>query len=188
MCRNLARTLHHPIPECRFDPRAFRRGAMIGEHMKRALDVTRLLRRLFAMMAFWLIAGVATSAAAQDGDKDGFPGTFSAKVRLASEYYLRGLSQTDDAPALQGGVDVPIDDKPTHSGYVAKQWIDNEDVSASSTTSNGISPQLIISSASISVWPTATPTSAAIPTAPAASSFSPSRVRSDPGGKGGHPV
>ena len=38
-------------------------------------------------------------------DKKSFPGAFSANIGLFSEYYFRGISQTDDAPALQGGLD-----------------------------------------------------------------------------------
>ena len=49
----------------------------------------------------------ATTAAAQEM-KSGFPGTFSANVALTSEYLFRGISQTDDAPALQGGFDYEL--------------------------------------------------------------------------------
>ena len=35
----------------------------------------------------------------------GFPGKFSANVALTSEYYFRGIAQTVDRPAIQGGFD-----------------------------------------------------------------------------------
>ena len=41
-----------------------------------------------------------------------FGGTFSANVGVTSEYYFRGVSQSDDTPAIQGGFDysVPVAD------------------------------------------------------------------------------
>lgn len=50
-----------------------------------------------------LALGFAAPAAAQE--KAATFGTFSANVALTSEYFFRGLSQTDDAPAIQGGFD-----------------------------------------------------------------------------------
>jgi len=56
-------------------------------------------------MAAW-----APAAGAADDDKSlipesWVPGKFSANVGVVSEYIFRGLSQTDDTPALQGGFD-----------------------------------------------------------------------------------
>jgi len=48
----------------------------------------------------------ATTASAQG--RSPLPGNFSANVALTSEYYFRGLSQSDDAPAIQGGFDYSI--------------------------------------------------------------------------------
>ena len=53
-----------------------------------------------------LILGAGTTAAAQG--KSRLPGKFSANVALTSEYLFRGLSQTDDAPAIHGGFDYEI--------------------------------------------------------------------------------
>ena len=61
-----------------------------------------------AFVAASVVAGVSGASLAQDGKMGGIPGTFSANVGLASEYYFRGLSQTDDAPALQGGFDYEV--------------------------------------------------------------------------------
>jgi uncharacterized protein (TIGR02001 family) len=52
-----------------------------------------------------LSAGMITAAQARSG----LPGKFSANVALTSEYLFRGLSQTDDAPAIQGGFDYEIE-------------------------------------------------------------------------------
>lgn len=45
----------------------------------------------------------ATGPAA--AEKSSLPGSFSANVGFVSEYFFRGLSQSDDGPALQGGID-----------------------------------------------------------------------------------
>jgi uncharacterized protein (TIGR02001 family) len=57
---------------------------------------------LAAAVAAW--AGPA--GAAEELVPDGaFPGKFTANVGFVSEYLFRGLSQTDDTPAIQGGFD-----------------------------------------------------------------------------------
>lgn len=48
------------------------------------------------------------SASTLAQEKVGIPGSFSANISLTSEYYFRGLSQTDDAPAIQGGFDYEV--------------------------------------------------------------------------------
>jgi uncharacterized protein (TIGR02001 family) len=59
-------------------------------------------------LAFGLGALAVSSAPAMAEEKSGFPGSFSANISLTSEYYFRGLSQTDDAPAIQGGFDYEV--------------------------------------------------------------------------------
>ncbi len=49
-------------------------------------------------------------------------GSFSANLTLASDYIWRGISQTDNEPALQGGVDWSHD-----SGLYAGIWASNID-------------------------------------------------------------
>lgn len=63
------------------------------------------------------------------------PGTFSANVGLFSEYYFRGISQTDDKPALQGGMDysVTLDEKTGIGAYLGV-WGSNVDFSATEGT------------------------------------------------------
>jgi uncharacterized protein (TIGR02001 family) len=54
--------------------------------------------------------GAAAAYAAEPLVKsEDFPGKFSATVGFTNEYYFRGLSQTDDAPALQGSLDYALD-------------------------------------------------------------------------------
>lgn len=57
--------------------------------------------------AVLLVAGAA-HAAEPLVDQKNVPGTFSANVALTSEYLFRGISQTDDAPAIQGGLDYEV--------------------------------------------------------------------------------
>lgn len=55
-----------------------------------------------------LAATLIVPAPALSAEESSFPGTFSGNVAITSEYYFRGLSQTDDAPALQGGLDYEL--------------------------------------------------------------------------------
>lgn len=65
----------------------------------------RALKGAAAGLAAAFITLSAPQAAEPLIDAKSFPGEFSANVGLFSEYYFRGISQTDDAPALQGGFD-----------------------------------------------------------------------------------
>lgn len=61
-------------------------------------------------------------------DEKSFPGEFSANIGLFSEYYFRGISQTDDAPALQGGMDWSTSlDKDSGLGLYLGVWGSNVD-------------------------------------------------------------
>lgn len=53
-----------------------------------------------------LAATLSFPAAAE---KSSIPGTFSANVGFVSEYFFRGLSQSDDGPAVQGGFDYELE-------------------------------------------------------------------------------
>ena len=61
-----------------------------------------------AFVAGAMLAGLSGVSLAQEM-KSGIPGTFSGNVSLTNEYYFRGISQTDDAPAIQGGFDYEVD-------------------------------------------------------------------------------
>ncbi len=47
--------------------------------------------------------------------------TISGNVALATDYAFRGVSQTDESPALQGGFDATFGD----SGFYAGTWASN---------------------------------------------------------------
>jgi uncharacterized protein (TIGR02001 family) len=74
--------------------------------MTEALRVTRPI--LGPVVAFAALTFSAASSAIANEPliaPDVVPGSFSANVALASEYFFRGMSQTDDVPAVQGGFD-----------------------------------------------------------------------------------
>jgi len=51
---------------------------------------------------------------AKAAEIEGIPGSFSANVGFVSEYFFRGISQTDDGMAIQGGFDYEVEvAKPT---------------------------------------------------------------------------
>jgi len=66
------------------------------------------------------------AARAAEPAKSPIPGTFSANVALTTEYYFRGISQTDDAPALQGGIDWEMEIAKPTSVYLGV-WGSNVD-------------------------------------------------------------
>ncbi|MDE0795416.1 MAG: TorF family putative porin [Alphaproteobacteria bacterium] len=74
--------------------------AHIGE-----TKMNKALQSAAAGFAAAFITLSAPQAAEPFIDEKSFPGAFSANIGLFSEYYFRGISQTDDAPALQGGLD-----------------------------------------------------------------------------------
>lgn len=65
-------------------------------------------------------AAVATAANAEEADM--VPGEFSGNVALTSDYLFRGISQTDESPAIQGGFDWAHD-----SGVYLGVWASNVD-------------------------------------------------------------
>lgn len=75
-----------------------------------------------------MLSWSAPQAAEPLVDETAFPGEFSANVALVSEYYFRGISQTDDAPAVQGGFDwsVPLGADAGVSAYLGI-WGSNVD-------------------------------------------------------------
>lgn len=63
--------------------------------------------KLSQISAMTVAGGIAVMAVAplSAAEIAGIPGTFSANVGFVSEYLFRGITQTDDAPAIQGGFD-----------------------------------------------------------------------------------
>lgn len=61
-------------------------------------------RILVALALFGATAGSAGAAEDIYPIAAGGPGAFTGSVAVTSEYFFRGLSQTDDKPAVQGGL------------------------------------------------------------------------------------
>lgn len=90
------------------------------------------MHRLLMGTAAGLTAAILSTASIQAAepliDAKSFPGEFSANVSLVSEYYFRGVSQTDDAPAAQGGFDWSATvDEGTGIGIYLGVWGSNVD-------------------------------------------------------------
>jgi len=81
-----------------------------------------------AGVAAAIISMSASHAAEPLVDEKAFPGEFSANVSLVSEYYFRGISQTDDAPAIQGGFDWSTElDQQSGISFYLGTWGSNVD-------------------------------------------------------------
>lgn len=88
----------------------------------------RALKSAAAGFAAAFITLSAPQAAEPLIDEKSFPGEFSANIGLVSEYYFRGISQTDDAPAVQGGFDWSATvDEGTGIGVYLGVWGSNVD-------------------------------------------------------------
>lgn len=73
-----------------------------------------------SLFAFLAAPFVIPAAAAQDEEDDAGPVTFSASVGIATDYRFRGISQTENDLALQGGF------KAAHeSGFYVGTWASN---------------------------------------------------------------
>ena len=101
-------------------------------------------RGLLAAAALGALSLSGTAVCAQE-KKPMLPGTFSGNVALTTEYLYRGISQTDDAPALQGGLNYEVKLAAPVSVY-AGVWGSNVDFSAtesaSATPTDGASVEL----------------------------------------------
>ena len=62
-----------------------------------------------AWVGFAAIIIAATPALAAEDSKVLIPGDFSANVGVFSDYTFRGISQTGDELAAQGGIDYSLD-------------------------------------------------------------------------------
>lgn len=63
------------------------------------------------------------------------PGEFSANAALVSDYTFRGITQTDEGPAIQGGVDYNVDLN-EEAGLYLGVWASNVDFNDSSEASS----------------------------------------------------
>lgn len=68
-----------------------------------------------------LLAALSAPAFAQEAEEEE-SGPFSFNVGVVSDYVFRGVSQTNEGPALQGGIDYAHD-----SGFHAGVWASNVD-------------------------------------------------------------
>ncbi|MGH0032077.1 MAG: TorF family putative porin [Myxococcota bacterium] len=66
-----------------------------------------LLQRALACAA--ALALLSTPALADDANPDWFPGSFTANVNFTNDYAFRGISQTNENAAIQGGLDWAAD-------------------------------------------------------------------------------
>lgn len=80
--------------------------------------------RTFTAATALVVAASFTTAASAEEKKEFDIGTFSANVGLFSDYIYRGVSQTGQEPALQGGMDWSHD-----IGVYAGLWGSNVDFS-----------------------------------------------------------
>jgi len=67
------------------------------------------MTKFLTLLSAVCVLGFAANAQAQDSAASTFPGTFAANVALTSDYVFRGISQSDEGPALQGGFDYTYD-------------------------------------------------------------------------------
>ncbi|MBK8068311.1 MAG: hypothetical protein IPK27_11985 [Rhodanobacteraceae bacterium] len=68
-----------------------------------------------------LLAALSAPAFAQDAEEEE-SGPFSFNIGVVSDYAFRGVSQTNEGPAFQGGIDYAHD-----SGFYAGVWASNVD-------------------------------------------------------------
>ena len=80
--------------------------------------------RLLSALGFVAVLGVSLPAQAE-GMK--FPGTFSANAGLVTEYRFRGLDQSSQKPALQGGIDWSMDTGMGGTSVYLGTWGSNVD-------------------------------------------------------------
>ncbi|TVR84475.1 MAG: hypothetical protein EA405_01540 [Rhodospirillales bacterium] len=67
------------------------------------------------------------SAAAAETEIGLIPGTISANVTLATDYTFRGISQTDEEPAIQGGFDYEVETGLLGTSAYLGIWASNVD-------------------------------------------------------------
>lgn len=79
-----------------------------------------------------VLTGLVGMPAAVMAEEPASPHTFSANITLASDYVFRGVSQTQNGPAIQGGVDY------THaSGLYVGTWASNVSWVSTKNTDTG---------------------------------------------------
>ena len=86
------------------------------------------MNKLIALFAAALIAVSAAPFAQAQETESSFPGDFSANIAMTSDYTFRGISQSDEGPAIQGGFDYSYNDETdAFPGFYAGIWGSNVD-------------------------------------------------------------
>ena len=84
--------------------------------------ISTTVKKIGLGLAIMLLGTSVAQAAEENKNKNSFPGEFSANVSFVSEYYFRGISQNDDAPALQGGFDYSLPLGKDGTSFYAGVW------------------------------------------------------------------
>lgn len=86
------------------------------------------MNKFIALFAAALVAVSAAPAAKAQDTASTFPGAFTANVAMTSDYVFRGLSQSDEGPAIQGGFDYSYNNEAdAFPGFYAGVWGSNVD-------------------------------------------------------------
>mgnify|MGYP003664696798 FL=1 len=80
--------------------------------------------RLLSALGFVAVVGASLPAQAEDMK---FPGTFSANAGVVTEYRFRGLDQSSQKPAIQGGIDWSMDTGISDTSVYLGTWGSNVD-------------------------------------------------------------
>tara|TARA_B100000427_G_scaffold59787_1_gene47063 strand:+ start:380 stop:1132 length:753 start_codon:yes stop_codon:yes gene_type:complete len=80
--------------------------------------------RLLSALGFVAVVGASLPAKAEDFK---FPGTFSANAGLVTEYRFRGLDQSSQKPAIQGGIDWSMETGLNDTSVYLGTWGSNVD-------------------------------------------------------------
>lgn len=87
------------------------------------------MTKRLALISAICVFGFAASASAQESELSAaIPGELTANVALTTDYVYRGISQSDEGPAIQGGVDYTYDvEGDGFPGFYAGVWGSNVD-------------------------------------------------------------
>jgi len=89
-------------------------------------------------ICFFAVASISNSASAEEEVKKfDIPGELSANVSLASDYVFRGITQSDENPAIQGGLDWNYNIDKAWSANIGT-WASNVDFNDGSEASTEI--------------------------------------------------
>ncbi len=83
--------------------------------------------RISKLVLAGLVGAVLLSSPVVAEEKPLIPGEFSANVGLFSDYTFRGISQTTEKPAIQGGFDYSLDTGVSGIGIFLGAWASNVD-------------------------------------------------------------